>query len=319
MDIVAPVTSPEPAPADPLPALPPAGARGRLASVAAGRARSSLESVAGTAGLRLVGFDPLTEVMGCVVSHLGWFGCQCGYGAMNSPTVYTSRTLVSGVHKRGFAPYGKAVQSAWNTALSRLLDEAAAVGADGVVGIRPTRRRLPGLAANDEFILLGTAVRARGDVRPHRPFATDLGGDRFAALVRGGWIPAGYTVTVAVGVRHDDWRSQQSTHVWSGNQEVLSFTELVHDTRRAARDQFARALTRDGAETAILTDMRLRTWEIRVGGDHTDHLCEVTLEGTGAVAYQRRAPTGPAAGRPLTVLPLTDPRTRGNGPAGRRG
>lgn len=298
-------------PGEPGPAGPglPEAARGRLDSVAAGRARSSLESVAGGAGLGLVGFEPVTEVMGCVVVHLGWSWYSCGQWGMNGGyrTGFTAPpTLVTGRHRGGFAPYGKAVQDAWNTALSRLLAEAAAVGADGVVGITPSRRRVPGSTNDDEFVLLGTAVRAHGAIRPRRPFATDLGGDRFAALLRAGWVPAGFTMTVAVGVRHDDWVTQQAASVWSGNQEVPGYTELIHDTRTATRDQFGRALARLGSENAIVSDMAMRIWEVEPGENHRDHICEVTIRGTGLVAY-RRTPHGtpPAGPAPLTVLPLT--------------
>jgi uncharacterized protein YbjQ (UPF0145 family) len=287
----------------------PSSAHRRLEAAAAGAVGSSLESVGGTAGLRLAGFDPVTEVMGCTVSHLGWFGCRCGYEVLGGP-VGNVRTLVSGVYKGGYAPYAKAVQAAWDSALSRLLEEAVAVGADGVVGIRPTRRRVTGTAGtagNEEFVLLGTAVRARGDVRPQRPFTADLGGDRFAALVRGGWIPTGYAITVAVGVRHEDWQTRRVGRVFAPNQEMVGFTELVHDTRRATRDQFARTMARFGSETAVVSDLRMRMWEVRGGNDHTDHLCEVTIEGTGVVAYERAA--GDRHAPPaLTVLPLTDRR-----------
>lgn len=286
--------------------------RGRLESVAAGRARSSLESVAGGAGLDLVGFDYLTEVMGCVVVHLGWSWYSCGtyglgggFGSLQ--TSYASRTLVSGRDGGGFAPYGKAVRDAWDTALARLLDEAAAVGADGVIGIRATRRRIPGSASDDEFVLLGTAVRSRGGTRPRRPFATDLGGDRFAVLLRAGWVPTGYSIVVTLGVRHDDWRTMQSSTMWAGNQEVTGYTDLVNETRNGARDQFARRMSRLGGESAIASDMAMRVWEIEPGENHRDHICEVTISGTALTTFERSTPHPPGGPpRPLTVIPLTD-------------
>lgn len=286
--------------------------RGRLESVAAGRARSSLESVAGGAGLDLVGFDYLTEVMGCTVVHLGWSWYSCGnyglgggFGSLQ--TSYASRTLVSGRDGGGFAPYGKAVRDAWDTALARLLDEAAAVGADGVIGIRATRRRIPGSSSDDEFVLLGTAVRSRGGTRPRRPFATDLGGDRFAVLLRAGWVPTGYSIVVALGVRHDDWRTMQSSTMWAGNQEVTGYTDLVNETRNGARDQFARRMSRLGGESAIASDMAMRVWEVEPGENHRDHICEVTISGTALTTFERSTPQ-PSGGppRPLTVIPLTD-------------
>lgn len=303
---------------DAMSALPPA-ARGRLESVAAGRARSSLESIAGGVGLDLVGFEPLTEVMGCVVVHLGWNWYSCGafgYGGRAfgnvGGTSFTGPTLVSGRDRGGFAPYGKAVRDAWDTALERLLAEAAQVGADGVVGIRSTRQRIPGSVSDDEFVLMGTAVRSRGRVRPGRPFATDLGGDRFAVLLRSGWVPTGFGIVVTLGVRHDDWATQQASTMWAGNSEVGGFTQLVHETRKGARDQFGARMHRLGGESAIVADMKMRVWEVEPGEGHRDHVCEVTIAGTALTTFDRtvaRTGTAGTGPRPLTVMPLTD-RTR---------
>ncbi len=289
----------------------PMAARGRLASVAAGRARSSLESVAGGVGLDLAGFDYLTEVMGCVVVHLGWSWYSCGaygfgaggFGSLQSAYA-NGPTLVTGRDNGGFAPYGKAVRDAWDTSLERLLREAADVGADGVIGIRATRRRVPGSVSDDEFVLLGTAVRSRGSVRPRRPFATDLGGDRFAVLLRSGWVPSGYAILVTLGVRHDDWQTMQASTMWAGNQEVPGYTQLVNETRNGARDQLTRRLRQLGGDAAIASDMAMRVWEVEPGENHRDHVCEVTISGTALAAFDRTAhPPGP---RPLTVMPLTD-------------
>ena len=69
-----------------------------------------------------------------------------------------------------FQPYVDALYHGYNTALGRMLTEARAMGADGVVGIRLTQTQLG--ENNQEFVALGTAVRANSAKRPHSLFTT---------------------------------------------------------------------------------------------------------------------------------------------------
>lgn len=279
----------------------PEAARGRLRHVADGRARGSLESVAGTTGLVLAGFDAMTEVMGCVVIHLGFATAMCGYWAQGLRT--TSRTVLSSTDRLGLVPGGRAVDHAWSTALDRLLAEARSVGADGVVGIVPTRRRLPGSSGDEEFVLLGTAVRARCATRPTAPFATDLSGDRVAVLLRSGWVPAGFSIRVSQGIRHDDWATGSALARWSANTEVVGLTDLVARTRDDARRGLTDRMAALGAEAVVISAISLRTWRQEPGEGHTDHLAEVTVSGTGLVCFDNTA-LGRARA-PLTIMPLS--------------
>lgn len=280
----------------------PAPALRRLENVARGSARGSLESLAGTAGLAVAGFDAVTEVMGCTVVHLGFRNSACGYYTIGFGQ--RARTFVSGQDRLGLLPAARAVDAAWGSALDRLLAEAGAVGADGVVGITSTRRRVPGSVADDEFVLVGTAVRARSVTRAPHPFATDLSGDRLAALLGNGWVPAGYAVRVSQGIRHDDWRTQSSMSRWTANVEVEGLTELVTATRSDARRAFEGRVRRLGGEVAVVSSMTLRTWRSEAGENHVDHLAEATVSGTALVSF--RTPAGPLAGTPLTIMPLVD-------------
>ena len=135
--------------------LPPA-ARARLERSRTDQVRASLLPVAGAAGLAACGLTPVGEVMGCIVEHLGWQGFGCpyygyGYGAagmrgpggfagpMGSPMAGPP-TVTSGQGYRwgGFAPYADALYRGYDTALDRMLQEANALDADGVVGVRLT-------------------------------------------------------------------------------------------------------------------------------------------------------------------------------------
>src|ERR687883_536321 len=110
--------------------LPPVAAE-RMTRFARSGLRTSLLTVPGAAGVQSVGLDPVGEVMGCIVEHIGWSGFGgCGY--LGGPTVTSSgsRGFV------GFGPYVDALYHGYGTALGRMLEETAAMDADGVVGVR---------------------------------------------------------------------------------------------------------------------------------------------------------------------------------------
>ena len=62
-------------------------------------------------------------------------------------------------------------------------------GGDGVVAADLTMAAFPAAPHCLEFKVIGTAVRARGTVRPARPFTTHLDGQGFAKLLAAGWRP----------------------------------------------------------------------------------------------------------------------------------
>jgi uncharacterized protein YbjQ (UPF0145 family) len=291
--------------------LPPV-AQARMQRAAAGRLRTSLLSAGEAAALGTSGFEAVGEVMGCVVEHIGWGGWGCGlytglgggYSGMTAPTV----TSGSG-GSWGYAPYVAALYYGYEIALHRLLLEAQALGADGVVGVRWTQEQLDA-NANREFVALGTAVRARSTSRPAHLFSTDLPGQDVVKMLHGGWVPTGLVVGIAVSVRHDDYATRAQARSWS-NVEVGGYTELVSTVRADARAQFAERAARQGGDAAVVSDMAMRIWEVEPADNHRDHVAESIVTGT-AVAQWHTA--GKAPTDALMMLPLvgTDRRsTRG--------
>jgi uncharacterized protein YbjQ (UPF0145 family) len=264
--------------------------------------RTSLLDVPGAAGLASVGLEPVGEVMGCMVQQLGWSGFGgCGWtGYGPQPT-----TLTSGRRSRwaGYAPYVDALYRGYDTAQSRMLEEAVALGADGVVGVRVTAEHLG--AGNREFVSLGTAVRARGPRRPasapRRPFFTDRGGSDVAKLLQAGWVPVSIAFGISVGVRHDDYRTVQQSRAWAGNTEVTGYTELVQHVRADARAQFGARTARAGADGALVSSQHLQISEIEPSDGHADHVAEATVVGTTIARFARGRAAPPAA---LTIVPL---------------
>jgi len=281
--------------------LPPV-AQARVQRAAAGRLRTSLFSAREAATLRAVGLDPVGEVMGCVVEHIGWGGYGCGAysGTGVGRYGYAPPTLTSGMGGyAGYAPYVDALYYGYEVALHRMLLEAQALGADGVVGVRWTQERIDS-NHNREFVALGTAVRARGGQRPKHLFATDLAGQDVVKLMHGGWMPSGLVIGIAVAVRHDDYYTRRQAMSWT-NVEVTGYTELVTFARADARSKFAQRAARHGGDAAIVSDMAMHVWSLEPAEGHRDHVAESVVTGTALAKFHQGAQAPTDA---LMMLPL---------------
>jgi uncharacterized protein YbjQ (UPF0145 family) len=286
--------------------LPPVAAE-RVRRAAAGGPWTSLLSAPAAAGLEVAGFDPVGEVMGSIVMQVGWSGYRgCGgwgTGAWGSAGMFGTQgaTTVSSSAGGfvGYAPYVTALNHGYETAMGRMLEEAATIGADGVVGVSLTMDHLDARAR--EFVALGTAVRSRGRTRPHRPFSTSLPAQDVAKLVGAGWMPTDLVFGLSVAIRHDDWQTQRQASWGAGNTEVTGYTELVNHVRADARALFGRHVRAAGAEGAVVSSMGLRVHSIEPSENHRDHVAEAHVFGTALVHFgaHREPPR-----RTLTYLPL---------------
>jgi uncharacterized protein YbjQ (UPF0145 family) len=278
--------------------------------------------------IRSVGFTPVGQVLGSCVYAIGWTGswnCGIGYGWGGLGRGWSGR---SGGFAGGGSPGGgiaggtggygwgtgmartveatglrDSLYAARGAAMERMQAEAAQVGGDGVVAVRLTVASFEGVGL--EFRAIGTAVRADGDVRPRRPFTSDLSGQEFAQLITAGWVPAALLLGIAVMIRHDDWRSQPGSWNWS-NQEVVGYTDLTVQARSGARARLAADTARYGAgATAVVRDMSLRISRrsCAAGNDGHDHLAEAMVVGTAIVPFRHRGGNAPAP--PLSVLRLS--------------
>jgi uncharacterized protein YbjQ (UPF0145 family) len=278
--------------------LPPAAAA-RMQRFQADGVRTSLLDVPGVTSVTGVGLPPVGEVMGCMVQHIGWQGFGgCGYYGPGAGWGLGTVTSGSGARFAGYRPYVDALYRGYDMAIGRMVTEAQAMGADGVVGVRLTVEHFG--QDNREFVALGTAVRGRGTLRPPRPFVTDLPGADVAKLMHAGWVPVTIAIGIAVAVRHDDYATQYQARAWGQNTEVSGYTELVQHVRADARHAFERHASRAGADGAVVSHMDLHIWEQEPSEGHRDHVAESTVFGTTIARFAR----GPAPTRALTVLPL---------------
>jgi uncharacterized protein YbjQ (UPF0145 family) len=292
---------------DPLPrvwdgrGLPPVAAE-RIARATRSGVRTSLLSAPAALSLGSVGLDPIGEVMGCIVENIGWqgyAGCGATYG-FGSQFLTAPPITIDTRQSRwaAFRPYADAIRRGYATALSRLLQEATALGADGVVGIR---LRIDPLGNAREFTALGTAVRARSAVRPSRPFTTDLPGSDVAKLMQSGWVPSGLLVAFEVAIRHDDWQTYTQVGSWV-NVEVTGYTELTQHVRGVVRSDIRQQLRRTGADGFVASAIDLHVFEIEPGENHRDHVAEALMVGTSLARFRRLSPVDRP--RALTILPV---------------
>jgi uncharacterized protein YbjQ (UPF0145 family) len=287
--------------------LPPAAAARTARAVESGTWSSAL-STSEFAAIRSVGFEPVGQVMGSAVYYIGRSGRYWGYHDclyMGAGFLFNNMPAQVAVSGAGAPSAGlvDVVDRARRTALDRMVAECLALGGDGVVSAELTMAPFGVQPDCLEFKVIGTAVRARGEVRPAQPFTCHLDGQGFAKLVAGGWVPVELLVGMSVGVRHDDLTTRTQRTSWR-NVEVGGWTELVQAVRADAREHIHRQAARRGGDGIVLASGNLRMWHepcFRSGGsEQEDHLAEVTMVGTDIARFRSSAPPRST----LSVMPL---------------
>jgi len=283
----------------------------RLNGMRANSSWTSNLSMQEFAAVRSVGFDPVGQVTGVCVMKLSY----TGYGGCGMYPRYTGRRPYGrgprvtriGTNARnswsGVMPLIEAMYSARRDVISRLEQECAVLGGDGVVGVRLRMAPFAGGIDTMEFQAVGTAVRGTGSRHLGQPFTSVLAGQDFAKLLMSGWMPCGLVFGVAVGVRHDDCATQRARRSWS-NVEIPGYTELVQQTRAQVRHEIHGNLARMGGKGLVTRPMRLRIREqecrnLDSGGDH---LAEASMVGTALVPFRRGVAT--EVPPPLRILRL---------------
>jgi uncharacterized protein YbjQ (UPF0145 family) len=229
--------------------------------------------------VRRVGFEPLGLVVGSSIYHIGY--------QPTNWTVSQEMTVLS-----------QCMYTARELAMTRMEEEAHALGADGVVGVRLDIGRYEFGGDLAEFMAVGTAVRHK-DGTPFRnahgkPFTSDLSGQDFAVLLASGHRPAGLVMGSCVyHVAHQTFRQAWAS---SGqNFEMASFTQALYDAREIAMERMqteAKQLGATGIVGVKLTE-KSQGWE--------SHVIEYLAVGTAIVPLEGEAPQLPV------VLPVSDP------------
>ncbi len=269
----------------------------RLERLRTAGAWGSLLSAQDFAAITSVGFHPVGHVLGASVVHLGYASRG---GKCSSVGSYTSRTDLASATTGPFNMLLRQRYGVRNRALSRALAECRVLGGDGIVGV--TVRIAPFPAGGTEFVVQGTAVRARTAIRPAAPFASHVSATEFARLLRAGWVPTALVFGIALGARHDDMRTRRQTR-WRSTSEVQGYSALVRDTRRDARKQLEKVVADQGADGVVVDEMTLHLGERECPAEQGhDHVAEAAILGTTIVSFARSA--GASDRTPLTIMHL---------------
>src|SRR5437588_10513666 len=125
---------------------------------------------------REAGFEPIGLVTGNSIYHVGW-------------------QMTNWKQSQEVGVLTQAMYNARGLAMSRMVEEATILGADGIVGVHMAITNQEWETELAEFVAVGTAIRARNG-RSYRnvhgnPFTSDLSGQDFWTLLKAGYLPVG--------------------------------------------------------------------------------------------------------------------------------
>ncbi|MHB2019167.1 MAG: heavy metal-binding domain-containing protein [Candidatus Xenobia bacterium] len=197
------------------------------------------------------GFDPIGLVVGSSIYHVGY----------QFTNVFQNQEMTV---------LTQAMYHARELAMERMEEEAAELGADGVVGVRLEVNHKEWGKHIAEFVAVGTAVRHRND--PHRyrnkhnkPFTSDLTGQDFYIMLRSGYRPLGLVMGNCVyHVSQVNFTNFVAS--LTQNTELTQYTQALYDSRELAMERMQKEAEALGAKGIIGADIheRTHTWGAHV-------------------------------------------------------
>jgi uncharacterized protein YbjQ (UPF0145 family) len=234
--------------------------------------------------VRKAGFEPIGLCVGTCVYHVG---IQYRSWSKNQELDVLS----------------KAMYHARELAMTRMRAEATAMGADGIVGVKLTIKRMEWDEHLLEFIAIGTGV-VHGDghtgFRAHDggPFTSDLSGQDFWSLLHSGYRP----VEMVMGscVYHVAHRGMLAGLGSVGqNVELENYTSAMYEAREIAIDRMQYEAEAAKAEGVVGVDIH--------EGSHgwQTHVIEFFAVGTAVVPLDQEIAPDKIAD-PIMVLSVND-------------
>ena len=171
--------------------------------------------------VREAGFDPVGLVVGSSIYHIGY-------------------QFASWTKNQEMGVLTQAMYHARELAMTRMEEEANALGADGIVGVRLEVTRHEWGEALAEFVAIGTAIRSRGGKSfrnvHNMPFTSDLSGQDFWTLLRAGYRPVGMVMGNCVYHVARQGLGQWFNQV-GRNVEMTNYTQALYDARELAMER----------------------------------------------------------------------------------
>ena len=190
------------------------------------------------------GCEPIGVVMGSSFYQVGFYRNLWGYRGRTGEV----------------EPLTHAQLAARELAVSRLQQEAAILGAHGVIGVRLQQRQKGWGIGMVEFIAIGTVIRIPGFSTTDKPFTSDLSGQEFWQLRQAGYLPKGLVFGVCSYYVHSDRTTRQlmNQSFWSRlfgrgrrNQEIAQLTQGFQDARELAILRLTTDIQKVGATGAV--------------------------------------------------------------------
>ena len=226
----------------------PAHAKERLVEMrGAGESRRLFTSDLSTSEFLLVkeaGFDPVGLVVGSSIYHVGYQ--RSAWNQNQEMTVLT-----------------QAMYHARELAMDRMEEEAAELGADGIVGVRLEVNHKEWGNHVAEFVAIGTAVVHRGEAhrfknKRGRPFTSDLSGQDFYILLRSGYRPLGMVMGNCVyHVAVQTFNSFMGS--FTQNTELVQYTQALYDSRELAMERMQKEAEDLGAKGIVGANIHEKT------------------------------------------------------------
>ncbi|MGP8161447.1 MAG: heavy metal-binding domain-containing protein [Candidatus Dormibacteria bacterium] len=196
------------------------------------------------------GFHPRGLVVGSSIYHIG-------FSAKGWSTSREVQTLT------------QAMYAARELAMSRMEEEAAVLGADGVVGVRLDVGFYEWGRGTAEFLALGTAVSAEDGSNwktpEGKPFTSDLSGQDFWTLLQAGHAPLGLVMgTCVYHVAHQGMFKAMGNI--GQNKEMPNFTQALYEARELAMERMQDEAKKTGAEGIVGVQIQEKS---HVWGSHT--------------------------------------------------
>jgi len=168
--------------------------------------------------VKAAGFDPVGLVICSSIYHIGY-------------------QFANLMRNQEMTVLSQAMYHARELAMTRMEQEANALGADGIVGVRLEIGFHQWGQNLAEFLAVGTAVRSRNG-QSHRnirgmPFTSDLSGQDFYTLIQSGYMPVG--MVMGSCVYHVAYQSLGQWFKSVGNNvEMANYTQALYDARELA-------------------------------------------------------------------------------------
>ncbi|MGN6820902.1 MAG: heavy metal-binding domain-containing protein [Sphingomonas sp.] len=220
--------------------------------------------------VRKAGFEPIGLCVGSCIYHVGFQ--MAGWGSsveldVLSTAMYEARAL----------------------AMERMKAEAQQMGADGIVGVRLTVKRLEWDDKVLEFVAIGTGiVHAKGHQGfkgPRgEPFTSALTGQDFWTLLQAGYRPL--EMVMGSCVYHVARRGPFASLGTVGqNVELTNFSVALYEAREIAMERMQLEASRAGAEGVVGADLH--------EGNHgwSTHVIEFFAIGTAVLPIEGMAET----------------------------